>query len=293
MKAEGTLSLERVTTNVGAIIHGVDLRQALSPEAVDFVRRALVTHGVIFFRNQAIDLDQFWAFMSNFGRPQKEEIGGTERDRPADVQTVDYAPNRFSTATWHADTTAMAKPPIATALRAEAPPPFGGDTCWASMYAAWEALSDGMQDLLDGMTAVHSIRPTADRMGEHGEAFLARYRAQQGGIESVHPVALTNPESGRKALYVSECFTTRIVELSPTESDAVLAGLFRHIQRPDFTMRWKWSAGDIAFWDNRCTQHYAVPAYTAPRIMQRIVLAGARPGAAMPPTTATFGSASG
>jgi taurine dioxygenase len=282
------LSLERVTTNIGAVIGGVDLRQPLSPEAAEFVRHALVTHGVVFFRDQPIALDQFWAFMANFGRPQKEEIGGTDHDRPADVQTVDYAPNRFSTATWHADTTAMAKPPIATALRAEAPPPFGGDTCWASMYAAWDALSDTMQRLLDGLTAVHSIRPTADRMLEHGDAFLERYRAQQARIESVHPVVLTHPESSRKALYVSECFTTRIVEMSPSESQSVLSGLFRHIQRPDFTMRWKWSAGDIAFWDNRCTQHYAVPDYTAPRIMQRIVLAGATPGepSALRPTAA-------
>jgi taurine dioxygenase len=276
------LTLERVTTNIGAVIGGVDLRHPLSPEAADFVRRALVTHGVVFLRGQDIDLDQFWAFMENFGRPQKEEIGGTEHDRPADVQTVDYAPNRFSTATWHADTTSLAQPPVATALRAQAPPPFGGDTCWASMYAAWEALSEPMQRLLDGLSAVHSMRPTAARMGEHGDAFLARYGALHP-VDSVHPVVLTHPESGRKALYVSECFTTRIVELSPLDSEAVLGGLFRHLQRPDFTMRWKWTAGDIAMWDNRCTQHYAVPDYTAPRIMQRIVLAGATPGGSAEP----------
>jgi taurine dioxygenase len=277
MSEAGALTLERVTTNIGAVIHGIDLRRPLRPEETDFVRRALVTHGVVFLRDQQIGLPQFWTFMENFGHPQKEEIGGTEHDQPADVQTVDYAPNRFSTATWHADTTSLAEPPIATALRAEAVPEFGGDTCWASMYAAWEALSEAMQRLLDGLTAVHSIRPTADRMGEHGEAFLARYRAQRGD-DNVHPVVLTHPESGRKALYVSECFTTRIVELSPVESDSILAGLFRHIQRPDFTMRWKWTANDIALWDNRCVQHYAVPDYTAPRIMQRIVLAGATPG---------------
>jgi alpha-ketoglutarate-dependent taurine dioxygenase len=286
MAEVGALRLERVTTSIGAIVHGLDLRAALSPAAVDFVRQALVAHGVIFFHGQRIDLEQFWSFMANFGRPQKEEIGGTEHDRPSDVQTIDYAPARFSTATWHADTTSLAEPPIATALRAEAPPEFGGDTCWASMYAAWEALSEPMRRLLDGMTAVHSIRPTADRMGEHGEAFLARYQSRHGG-DSIHPVVLIHPESGRKALYVSECFTTRIVELSPLESDAVLSGLFRHIQRPDFTMRWKWSANDVALWDNRCTQHYAVPDYTAPRIMQRIVLAGARPGGPSIPRTGT------
>jgi alpha-ketoglutarate-dependent taurine dioxygenase len=285
---DDALSLERVTPSVGAVIGGIDMRRPVPAEAAEFIRQALVTHGVLFFRGQAIDLEQFWAFMENFGRPQKEEIGGTEHDRPGDVQTVDYAPNRFSTATWHADTTSLAEPPIATALRADAPPPCGGDTCWASMYAAWDGLSEPMQRLLDRLTAVHSIRPTADRMGEHGDAFLARYQARHGG-DSIHPVVVTHPETGRKALYVSECFTTRIVELSPTESDAVLGGLFRHIQRPDFTMRWKWSANDVALWDNRCVQHYAVPDYTAPRIMQRIVLAGAKPG--LMPRTITAASA--
>lgn len=277
MNEVGGLSLERVTTNIGAVIEGIDLRRPLPDDTVAFVRQALVTHGVIFFRQQDIDLDQFWTFMENFGLPQKEEIKGTDHDRPEDVQTADMAPNRFSTATWHADTTSLAEPPIATALRAASPPAFGGDTCWASMYAAWDALSDPMQQMLDGLHAVHSIRPTVARMSDYGSTFLAGYESLHGG-DNIHPVVLTHPESGRKALYVSECFTTRIVELSPLESEGVLGTLFRHMQRPDFMMRWKWSANDIAFWDNRCAQHYAVPDYTAPRVMQRIVLSGAKPG---------------
>jgi taurine dioxygenase len=277
MNEVGGLSLERITTNIGAVIDGIDLRHPLPSESVEFVRQAIVSHGVVFFRNQSIDLDQFWTFMQYFGRPQKEEIKGSRDDRPEDVQTTDYAPNRFSTATWHADTTSLAEPPIATALRAASPPAFGGDTCWASMYAAWDALSEPMKQMLDGLRAVHSIRPTAERMLDYGSTFLAGYEALHGG-DNLHPVVLTHPETGKKALYVSECFTTRIVELSPVESDAVLNALFRHMQRPDFTMRWKWSADDIAFWDNRCAQHYAVPDYTEARVMQRIVLAGERPG---------------
>ncbi len=277
MTTTDKIALERVTSNVGAVINGIDLRLPQSAQTIDTVRQALINHGVIFFRRQDISLEQFWAFLENFGRPQKEEIKGTDHDRPSDVHTADMSPSRYSTATWHADTTSLPRPPLATALRAAAPPEFGGDTCWSSMYAAWDALSEPMQQMLDGLTAVHSIKPTAEGMEEYGHLFLADYEARHGG-DSTHPVVLTHPESGRRALYVSECFTTRIVELAPAESAAMLAMLFRHIQRPEFIMRWKWSAGDIAFWDNRSVQHYAVPDYTEARVMQRIVLAGVKPG---------------
>lgn len=277
MGVTGGIAIERITTNVGAVINGIDLRQPQGSEAVATVRQALIDHGVIFFRGQDISLEQFWAFLENFGHPQKEEIKGTDHDSPADVHTADMSPSRYSTATWHADTTSLPRPPLATALRAAAPPEFGGDTLWSSMQAAWDALSEPMQQMLDGLTAVHSIKPTAETMQEYGQIFLADYEARHGG-DSIHPVVLTHPESGRKGLYVSECFTTRIIELAPAESAAVLAMLLRHMQRPEFIMRWKWQAGDIAFWDNRSVQHYAVPDYTEARVMQRIVLAGVKPG---------------
>ncbi len=286
MSVTGEITLERITGNIGAVIGGIDLREPQAPQVVALVRQALVDHGVIFFRQQDTSLEQFWAFLENFGQPQKEEIKGSADDRPSDVQTADMSASRYSTATWHADTTSLARPPIATALRAAAPPKFGGDTCWSSMYAAWDALSDPVQHMLVGLTAVHSIKPTAADMQEYGSIFLADYEQRHGG-DHTHPVVLTHPESGRKGLYVSECFTTRIVELAPAESAAILAMLFRHIQRPEFTMRWKWSAGDIAFWDNRSVQHYAVPDYNEARVMQRIVLAGAAPGepSALKPAT--------
>jgi len=277
MAAPGGLGLQRVTSSIGAVIEGVDLRSALPPEAVDFVRRALLDHGVIFFRNQDVTLEQYWAFMENFGQPQKEESTGTDRDRPEDVQTGDLSYTRHATAVWHADTTSLARPPIATALRAVQVPPFGGDTCWSSMYAAWEALSEPMKRMLDGLTAVHTIQLTFDRMGPYAPAFKANY-LPRNAPEQVHPVVLAHPETGRKALYINESFTTRILELEPLESAAVLSLLFRHVERPDFTMRWKWSRNDLAFWDNRSVQHFAVPDYETTRLMQRIVLAGVRPG---------------
>jgi alpha-ketoglutarate-dependent taurine dioxygenase len=277
MVAASSIGLRRVTTAVGAVIEGVDLRSPLTPETVDFVHRALLDHGVVFFQGQDIDKEQYWAFMRCFGRPQKDEATGTDKDRPQDVMSADMAPARHATAVWHADTTSLARPPKMTAIRAVSLPAYGGDTCWSSMYAAWEGLSEPMRQMLDGLTAVHSVQPTFDRMKDYAQYYAANYLPRHDR-EQIHPVVLVHPESGRKALYVNESFTTRIVELTTAESASALAMLFRHVEKPDFCMRWHWTANDIALWDNRSVQHYAVPDYTSSRVMQRIVLAGGRPG---------------
>jgi taurine dioxygenase len=277
MNTTKDITVERITGNIGAIVGGLDLRTDVPADTIALVRQALLDHGVIFFRGQDISLEQYWAFMENFGLPQKEEATGTDHDRPDEVMTGDLSYTRHATAVWHADTTSLAEPPIATALRAVQVPPFGGDTCWSSMYAAWAALTEPMQRMLDGLTAIHSILPTYKRMGEFGPMFEAKY-ADRNATEQAHPVVLTHPETGRKALYVNESFVTRIVELDRLESAAILEFLFRHVERPDFTMRWRWTPNDIAFWDNRAVQHYAVPDYSTTRLMQRIVLAGVKPG---------------
>jgi taurine dioxygenase len=277
MNSPSDFTIERITGTVGAIVGGVDLREDLPAETVAAVRQTLLDHGVIFFHDQNLTMEQFWGFMEKFGVPQKEESTGTDHDRPEDVQTGDLSYTRHATAVWHADTTSLAEPPIATALRAVQVPPVGGDTCWSSMVAAWEALSAPMKRMLDGLTAVHTVDLTVTRMREYGARFEAAY-SQRNAREQVHPVVLTHPETGRKALYVNESFVTRIVELEPLESAAMLSFLFRHVERPDFIMRWKWKPNDLAFWDNRAVQHYAVPDYTETRLMQRIVLAGVKPG---------------
>jgi alpha-ketoglutarate-dependent taurine dioxygenase len=277
MNASSSISVRQITGNIGAVVQGVDLRRPLAAEGVAAVRQALLDHGVIFLPEQDVTPEQYWAFMENFGIPHKEESGGTDQDTARDVQTGDLSMTRFGTAVWHADTTSLARPPIATALRAVEVPPFGGDTCWSSMYAAWDALTEPMKRMLDGLTAVHSVDPTIERMREFGAGFERHYTARNAR-QQVHPVVLVHPETGRKALYVNESFVTRIVELERLESRAVLDFLFRHVESPDFTMRWRWTPGDIAFWDNRAVQHYAVPDYTTTRRMQRIVLAGVKPG---------------
>jgi taurine dioxygenase len=277
MNAPAAISLQKITGAVGAVIGGVDLRERQTAENVAAIRQALLDHGVIFLRDQDLSAEQFWSFMEEFGVPQKEEIVGTDEDTAADVATSDFTPTRHSTAVWHADTTSLAKPPIVTALRTLEVPPLGGDTCWSSMHAAWDALSLPMQRMLDGLTAVHSFAPTIERMGDIGPYFDQHY-SSRNAMQQIHPVVLTHPETGRKALYVSECFTTRIVELDRLESRSVLDFLFRHVERPDFTMRWRWSANDLAMWDNRAVQHYAVPDYRTSRRVQRLVLSGVKPG---------------
>lgn len=277
MDTTGKVQVRRITGNIGAVIEGIDLREGLADENCRTVRQALLDHGVVFFHGQDLSAAQFWSFMEHFGIPHKEESGGSDADGPQDMMASDLGPTRFGTAVWHADTTSLARPPIATALRAVEVPAFGGDTCWSSMHAAWDALSEPMQRMLDGLTAIHSVEPTIERMGEYGAGFEAHYTARNER-QQVHPVVLVHPETGRKALYVNEAFVTRIVELDRLESRAVLDFLFRHVERPDFALRWHWSAGDVAFWDNRAVQHYAVPDYEATRVMQRIVLAGVRPG---------------
>lgn len=270
------LDVEHLTSAVGSLVHGLDLTRPQPADIVQALRHLVATRGVVFLRDQMLSDQQYWSFAGQFGVPLKAEVTGTREDRATDLMTASLTRSRHSTAVWHSDTTSLAAPPWATVLRAVSPPAFGGDTCWSSTRAAWDALSEPVKRLLDGTHAVHSIRPTYARMLDYAAGFEAQYRPLHPE-ETVHPVVLVHPETGEKALYVSESFSTRIVELTPPESEAVLPMLFRHIARPEFTVRWKWRANDIAFWDNRSAQHFAVPDYTAERVMQRIVLQGAPP----------------
>lgn len=281
MATTAALSVQPVTKRVGAVIGGVDLREPLAPAVAEEVRRVLTQYGVVFFRDQDLTSGHLHDFVSNFGRPinfdyfgdpdQDSQVWTAGRD---DIITTNVTPAKAGTAVWHTDITWIPKPPAATALRAVKPPAYGGDTCWANMEAAYEALSNPLKSMLDGLTAVNSMQPTIDR-----EPLLKQKLGSKGQfrvVETVHPVVRLDPRTGRKALYVNECTTTRIVEMKPMESMHLLASLFAHIRTPDFQVRWRWSANDLAFWDNLITQHYAVPDYDydQERVMQRIELAG-------------------
>lgn len=270
------LASRRITTAVGAIIDGVDLQQALSPEAVRFIGQNLAENGVVFFREQELSDEQMNAFVSHFGTPIPEPFGAGMAGHRSPVGQANMVVGKRATAVWHTDTTFVEAPPGLTALRAVKLPPVGGDTLWASMFAAYDALSSPMKAMLDKLTAVHTMTGTVERLGEFWKSRAAT-NAQANGSEHVHPMVVVQPETGRKALFISEAGMTRIVELEPAESAHILAFLFEHVKSPDFAMRWRWTPNDVALWDNRIVQHYAVPDYEGERIMQRVVLAGDKP----------------
>ena len=296
------LQIEPVTTRVGALVHGIDLREPLGEEIAARLRDEVSSRGVLFFRDQELTREQMVAFAGNFGTPYLDdgykffpELNLTREQARTFVQesrqeyrgtgdaVIDFvydgtrlprdqwfwitSGSSKVTDEWHADSTAMAEPPIATMLRAVRLPPIGGDTLWASMYAAYDELSAPLRAMLDGLTAVHSMNSVLERAG-HTQFYAGP------DVVSVHPVVKVHPQTGRKALYVNQTWTTRIVELEPAESAHVLAMLFEHVKSPDFSVRWRWAPNDIAIWDNRNVLHYAVADYEEEREMQRVVIAG-------------------
>lgn len=278
MKAIERYQLTPVTTNIGAVLTGMDISTPLDDESVHDLKQALVDHGVVYLRDQILTNEQMNDFAAQLAETMHEPFS-PEVDRNRNPATEgNMARAKHATAVWHHDTTFIAEPPYFTVLRAVQLPPLGGDTCWASMYAAYEALSPCIQRMLEGLTAVHSVGPVIQRMGEVGRKHM---EASIGvhGLDCAHPVVIEHPVTGRKALFVNESWTTHIVELSPAESRFILSMLFDHVKLPTFNVRWRWQPNDVAIWDNRAVQHFAVPDYTEDRVMQRVITRGPRPQA--------------
>jgi taurine dioxygenase len=275
METRTALSLTRITPALGAVIDGVDIGEA-DEDARGFIEQALFEHGVVFFRNQQASIERIWEFLGHFGTPWKDDSFGSNENGPQDVELSDLMPTRYGTSIWHTDSSFLAEPPKITLLRAISLPAIGGDTCWASTTAAYDALHEPLRAMLDPLTAIHTIEIPMERLGEYGEAFQAQFEARHARRQ-IHPVVSVHPATGHKALYVTESCTSRILELSQLESRHLLALLFEHLKSPDFNLRWRWSPNDVALWDNRIVQHYAVPDYDSPRVMQRIVIPGERP----------------
>jgi len=268
-----------LTTTIGAVLEGIDIAHALGAEEKSFIESALANHGVVFFHGQQLSNEQMNAFASQFA-PTMHEPFSPEVNRagnPAGEGNMLAA--KHATAVWHHDTTFIAEPPYFTVLRAVRIPPCGGDTCWASMCAAYDALAPSLRTMLEGLSAVHSVLPVMQRMGAMAGGHLEASKALHG-YDCVHPVVIEHPVTGRRALFVNEAWTTHIVELSPAESRHILAMLFDHVKLPTFQVRWRWAPNDVAMWDNRAVQHFAVPDYTTDRVMQRVITRGPRPVAA-------------
>jgi taurine dioxygenase len=267
----GDLDVRPLTTAIGAEIHGVDLSTDLDDATIAAIRRVWLDHCVVFFRDQDLTAEQQVRFATRFAPVQRAVFENTASDQP-DLTTINMtAPRGSGTDVWHADSTFMEAPPLGAVLRAVTLPAVGGDTCFASMYAAYELLSPTMQAQLDGLTAVHS---TAHVMQLVRRLDNARVPAEENIQSMVHPVVRVHPETGRKLLFVSPNWVERIVELEDAESAALLAFLYDHVKSPEIQCRFKWDVDSVAFWDNRACQHYAVADYAEQRTMNRVLLAG-------------------
>jgi taurine dioxygenase len=273
--------VQPLTATIGAEVLGVDLATAPDdPAVMDAIRAAWTEHLVLFFRDQHTLSDEAQIrFAREFGPFEFHAFAKPHPEHPELIVLDQTTPERDGGNSWHTDSTFMEQPALGSVLRAVQLPPLGGDTCWASMYAAYDALSPRLRTLLDGCTALHDLVMPLEKAiagGHSAGGDLAAIRAAWPPVE--HPVVRVHAVTGRKSLFVNNNFTTRILGITKEESDVLLPYLLHHVQRPDFQVRFRWMPGSVAFWDNRCTQHYAVPDYSGHRrVMHRVTLTGERP----------------
>ena len=254
---------------LGAEVHGIDLAAGLDRQQFAELHRALLNHMVLVLRDQDLDAGGLVALGRCLGplhvNPFVSGVAG--HPEVMEVRSEENVTARFA-GRWHSDITWAERPALASLLHARIVPPVGGDTLFANMVLAWEALSPVMRRMLDGLKAEHTAFQGHDRQASLAEAPDA----------VSHPLARTHPESGRKALFVNEYFTRAIEGMTPDESHPILDFLFRHLVRPDFTCRVRWQPNTLIIWDNRCTQHYATNDYPgARRLMWRVTVEGDRP----------------
>jgi len=264
---------------LGAEIFGIDLSRELDAGTVAAIRRTWLEHLVVFFRDQELTPAQFLAFAGKLGRPIEYPFVKGIEGYPEVIPVMKLEHERVNFGgIWHSDTTYLDVPPMASMLVAREVPPVGGDTLFANMYLAYEALSPRLQALLEGLVGVNSSakadtsKTREDRMKDHAKADMRQdYLAE-------HPVVRTHPETGRKALYINIAHTIRFQGMTEEESAPLLGFLFQHVAKPEFTCRFRWQVGSLALWDNRCTQHNPVNDYHGyRRVMHRVTLAGDKP----------------
>jgi taurine dioxygenase len=280
MQTTTRLEIQPIAGALGAEIHGVDLGSDLDDATVAEIRQALLDHCVIFFRDQEFGAEQHKRLARRFGEIFiHPNYYGTQADPEIVEIRREIGDTKVVGEDWHTDTTMVAEPPMGAILYAIEVPPYGGDTLFANQYLAYETLSDGMKRLLGGLRAVHSDRTVAGPKVDHaGRSTKARADADWRETISVHPVVRTHPETRRKLLFVNYSYTMNFEGMNEEESRPLLHYLFEHGHRPEFTCRFRWTKGAVAFWDNRCVKHLAVhDAQPFRRYMRRVQIAGDRP----------------
>ena len=278
------LRVRPVTAACGALVEGVDLAAELDTDVIAEVRRAVLDHQVVFFRDQRLTSERQVAFSRRFGpfspvpfiepTAQHPEVIAVVRD------ATETQPFTFGSL-WHSDFSFLAEPPFASILHAREVPPVGGDTLWANQALALSTLSAGMRRLLGGLVGLHSaVNAYAPKMQPIHDTFtgMVVHTSDEANRVQRHPVVRRHPETGRPALFANAQYTVGLDGFAPHEAKPILDFVFQHAVRPEFTCRWRWSAGDVAFWDNRCVQHMAMADYTGHRrLMHRTTVAGDRP----------------
>ena len=274
-----TIRIDPIAGALGAEVDGVDLGRPLGGETVTLLRRALLEHLVLFFRDQDLTPETLLAAARQFGTPIEYPFVRGIEGYPEVIEVAKLENERVNFGgVWHSDTTYLEAPPMGTLLLAKEVPLVGGDTIFANMYLACETLSDGMRAMLERLTGIsNSAKADASRTRED----RIRSAPKDGGnrvLEAEHPVLRTHPETGRKALYVNVAHTIRFGGMTEAESAPLLRYLFEHMTRPEFTCQFRWRPGSLAFWDNRAAQHNAINDYLGHRrMMHRVTLAGDRP----------------
>jgi taurine dioxygenase len=266
------IRVEPLAGALGAEISGIDLAKPLDEGQVREVRQAWLEYQVLFFRDQALTVDEHKTFARRFGELHVHPVLPAPPGHPEIVVLESDEKRPYVADRWHSDVTFEREPPLGSVLRAVEVPAAGGDTMWASMTAAYDALSEPMKRALDGLRAMHSGAAFRRQASDAQRDSLARNEM------TVHPVIRTHPETGRKGIFVNSTFTKRIEGMKPRESEILLAFLYEHVASPEFTCRFRWRKNSIAMWDNRCTQHRVVTDnLTAHRRMERATIVGDRP----------------
>lgn len=276
------VAIRPVTSVIGAEISGVDLREPLATSEVEAIEQALIDHLVVFFRDQALTDAQQRDFAAQFGELEPFVLAPPANPDVPEMHALAFDNGAAALGSrvdsWHTDGTFMESPPLGTVLRAVELPPYGGDTCWANMYAAYDALSPALREMAEELDAEHDymkVKYTTFDDYDDPEAELRKLRARYPLVR--HPIVRTHPVTKRKLLYINRNYATRIVGLTERENEMLLPFLFDHVRDPLFQCRFRWQPGSVAFWDNRSTQHYGVPDYPGRRVMHRIVIAGDKP----------------
>ncbi len=272
------MKAQRIAGALGAEIAGIGLAEATDRDIAE-IRRIWLEHLVVFFRDQRLTGEQYMAFARRIGKPIEYPFvkGLPGFPEIIEVKKLEHEKVNFG-GVWHSDTAYLEVPPMASMLLAREIPPYGGDTLFANMYLAYEALSPGMKAMLEKLVAVNSsakadvTRTREDRIKTDASDKAGR------DLVAEHPVVRTHPETGRKALYVNFAHTVRFKDMTEKESAPLLDFLFQHQIRPEFTCRFAWQVGSLALWDNRCAQHNPVNDYHGyRRVMHRITLEGDKP----------------